>query len=110
MGRWHGKIGYIVQTETAPDVWIPNVVERPKSGDVLKNRQQIVSGYGANPDVKITNQIEIVADPYDRTHVQDLRYLIWNGQYWTIDSVDLSEYPKLILILGGVWNGKRGTT
>lgn len=110
MGRWHGKIGYIVQRETAPDTYIPDVVERPKSGDVLKNRQQIISGYGANPDVKITNQIQIVADPYDRTHVQDLRYLIWHGQYWTIDSVDLSEYPKLILTLGGVWNGKRGTS
>lgn len=110
MGRWHGKIGYVKQTETAPDVYIPDVVERPKSGDVLKNRQQIVSGYGANPDLKITNQIQIVADPYDRTHIQDLRYLIWNGQYWTIDLVDLSEYPKLILTLGGVWNGKRGTS
>lgn len=107
MSKWHGKLGYIVDTETAPDVWIPNVVERPKSGEILKNRQQIINGFGANPDIKLTNQISMIADAYDRTHYQDLRYLIWDGQYWAVDSAVI-EPPRIIITLGGVWNGKRG--
>ena len=109
MSKWHGYIGYIHQEETAPEVYIPSVIEREKSGELLKNRQQITSGYGANPDVRVQNQISIVADQFDRTNLQDLRYLIWDSQYWAVESA-IVEPPRLIVTLGGVWNGKRGTS
>ena len=108
MRKYYGMIGYGVDTETeVPGVWnVTDIVERPHYGNVLSNirdlRQQSDS---INDDIKINNSISIVADPYAFEHFQNIRYATWMGTKWRVVSIDV-QYPRLILTLGGEYNGQ----
>ena len=28
MGKWHGKVGYIIQEEVEPGTWLPTAIEK----------------------------------------------------------------------------------
>lgn len=105
MAKFYGAIGYIVTEETALDVHTEIPVERLYKGDLIKNYRRTENGIGINPDVTISNQISIVADPYARNHIHDMRYVKWMGAAWTVSSVDV-QYPRLILSLGGLYKGE----
>lgn len=103
MARYYGKIGYGVDVETAPDVWEPSIVERPYSGDVLQLRRRWDSGENVNDDTRVSHRISIVADPYAYEHMPNIRYATWLNTKWKVTDIE-TEYPRLILTLGGVWN------
>lgn len=105
MARFYGAVGFIVDTEPAVDVTVEKPVERFYKGDILKNYRKLESGIGLNDDVVINNQISIVADPYATSHIFAMRYVKWMNTAWKISNVDV-DYPRLILTLGGVYNGE----
>ena len=107
MGLFYGPIGFVetVEEPSGSGIW----VEKPTE----KNYRGVVSKYGknwnngsqqVNPNLMITNSISIVADPYISNHLYALRYIKWLGGYWEVSSVDV-EPPRLILSIGGVYNG-----
>ena len=105
MNKWYGKIGYIKQVQTAPSVWTTEETVREYSGDVIRN----TSRWSANPDstndnLTISNQISIVADPFAYQHFHSIKWIELMGAKWKIESVE-PKYPRLILTVGGVWNG-----
>ena len=63
-------------------------------------------GYGesVNDTIAPSQQISILADPYARNHVGSMKYVKWMGTAWKISEVTV-EYPRLILTLGGAYNG-----
>lgn len=105
--KFHGKIGFVESTEIRPDVWkeIPSEIE--KSGDVIRKSNRIVDNATISDNIVINNQISIIADPYINQHFPSIRYVKWNGGYWRVTSVDQSNYPRLILSLGEVYNGPK---
>lgn len=105
MAKFYGAVGYIDYVETAPDVIVEEPVERMYKGDLISNSRRLSNGESINDTVTINNKISILADPYARNHIHAMRYVKWAGTQWKIDSVDV-EYPRLILTLGGVYNGK----
>lgn len=105
MARFYGPVGYIETVETALDVYTENTIERMYKGELLKNSRRLENGEGINDNVKVSNRISIVADPYANNHMHDIRYVKWRGATWKVDTVE-SEPPRLILTLGGVYNGK----
>lgn len=64
MPKFHGKIGYVIPTETSPGVWEEVIVEREYFGDVVKNTRGLQSANQVNDNVTISNEISIVADPF----------------------------------------------
>lgn len=105
MARFYGPIGYVEDEEISPDVHVEKPIERFYSGDLLKNNRRLQSGDKVNSDVTISNQISFVADPYAMNHMHTIRYVKWMGVAWEVTTVDV-EYPRLILSLGGVYNGE----
>lgn len=105
MAKYYGKIGYATAEETAPGVWVNTITERYYSGDVMRRISKWDNGQGLNDDMNINNQISIVADPIAYQHVSDMRYIEWLGTLWKITSIEISN-PRLILTIGGVWNGE----
>lgn len=105
MAKYYGAVGYVVDVETAPDVHTEKPVERLYRGDLTKNNRRLQSADKVNSDVTISNRISIVADPYAMNHMHAIRYVKWMGTAWEVSTVDL-EYPRLILSLGGVYNGE----
>jgi hypothetical protein len=108
MARFYGRIGYGVPVETAPGVWVDNIVERSYYGDVIRNARYLREGENLNFDLNIQNSISIVADAYANDHFFAIRYIEWAGTLWTVSSVEVQS-PRLLLRLGEVYNGPTAT-
>ena len=105
MARFYGAVGYAYDEVTAPDVVTEHCTERFYKGDILRNQRRLEKAEGVNDGVNISNRISIVADPYALSHIFAMRYVKWMGVAWKVAEVEV-ETPRLILTLGGVYNGE----
>lgn len=105
MAVFYGKIGFMETVETSQSVWEEKICEHPYSGKVLSNRKMWVSAGQENDNLKISNKISILADPYARDHFHSIRYVCWMGTKWKVSDVEV-KYPRLILTMGDVYNGE----
>ena len=106
MAKWHGIIGYIETVETTPGVWKPQTTEHSYTGNVIRgNTRWTPSNDSTNDDLNVNCQISILADPFARHHFSSMKYIEFMGAKWKITSVDPTQYPRLILSIGGVYNG-----
>ena len=105
MAKFYGKIGYANTVETKPGVYEEQIVERSYYGDLIRNSRRVQSADQVNDDINISNEISIVADPYATNNFHTMRYAVFMGTKWKISNVEVS-YPRLILTLGGVYNGQ----
>lgn len=103
--KWYGKVGYADTVETIPGVWEESIVERPYYGDVLRLSRRWQNASKLNDDLDISNRISIVADPYAYDHFAQICYAEYMGSKWKVTDIEV-EHPRLILSLGGVYNGE----
>lgn len=106
MAKFHGKIGYGESMETAKGVWEDVITEYPYFGDVIRNARTLQEGNKVINDLSVDNSISIVADAYAREHFFAIRYVEWAGTLWIVSNVEVQS-PRLILRLGGVYNGPK---
>lgn len=106
MAKFFGEIGYGETEETTAGVWMDVITERKYYGDVVRNSKQSKEGEKINNDLSVGNSIEIVADAYANEHFFAIRYIKWAGTLWTVSNVEVKS-PRLILRLGGVYNGPK---
>lgn len=102
--RFFGEVGYGESTETSPGVWEFVITERNYRGDVVRNTRRLESGETLNDNILVNNSISIVADDHANEHFFKIKYVVWQGIRWTVSSVEVKP-PRLILNLGGVYNG-----
>lgn len=107
MGVYCGKIGYAERKEVALDVWKDVITEREYKGEVIKLASNTRSGENLNDEININNRISIVADAYAYQKYLEMRYIWYLGTKWKITSVEVAR-PRLILSIGGVYNGETG--
>lgn len=105
MAKFYGKIGFAELVETAPGVWKEQIIEHSYSGDFNRNRRRLQSTDQVNDDINVANEISIIADPYATNNFLSIRYAEFMGAKWKISDVDV-QYPRLILSIGGLYNGK----
>lgn len=104
MAKFFGPIGYAESKEIRPGVHQDVITERFYRGDVIRNTRRLQTTDKVNDDIEITNQISILADPFANGNFHAMRYVGFMGAKWKITNVDV-EYPRLILTIGGVYNG-----
>lgn len=104
MAKFYGEIGYGESVEKAPGVWADDIIEKKYYGDVVRNTRKLSEGVDTNLDITVNNSISIVADAYANEHFFAIRYIRWMGSLWVVSDVDVQP-PRLILRLGGVYNG-----
>lgn len=105
MAKFYGVIGFAEMVESAPGVWSEDIVDHYYYGDLIRNSRRLQSGDQVNDDINVTNEISIVADPYANQNFHKIRYAVFMGAKWKVSNVDV-QYPRLILTLGGVYNGE----
>lgn len=105
MAKFYGTVGYGVTEETTPGVWTDRIVERNYSGDVIKNYKKSYSGESINDNIDVSNNISIISDPFAMQHFHTIKYVKWMGAAWKVSTVEV-QYPRLILTIGGVYNGE----
>lgn len=85
------------------DVNEEQINERKYVGDVLKNYRKLNDSGYINDNIKVSNRISIVADPYAYNNFHSIRYCTYMGTKWKVINVEV-QYPRLILELGGEYN------
>lgn len=101
--RYYGNVGYFDTVETKPGFFEEKLTFRVYKGDVLRNTKRNQYDNKVNSDIRVTNSISIVADPYARDHFFQIKCIEWQGALWEVSSVDV-QYPRLILELGGLYH------
>lgn len=104
MAKFYGSIGYAEQKETNPGVWEEEITERSYFGDLIRNARRLESSNSINDDININNEISIVADQFAYQNFHKMRYVVFMGAKWKISNVEV-QHPRLILTIGGVYNG-----
>lgn len=106
--RYCGEVGYGSTVDVRPGVKAEHITERTYFGDVLRPSRSADVSDTVNPNLTVGNTISIVADGYAFEHIFDMRYIKWAGALWLIRKVDI-EPPRLVLLLGEVYNGPVAT-
>ena len=106
MAKWFGMIGYAETVETSPGVWKEQITKREYFGDLTRNARRLQSADNVNDNLEITNTLSIVSDPYAMENFHAMRYAEFMGARWKITNVEV-QYPRLLLTLGGVYNGEQ---
>lgn len=103
--KFYGAVGFVEVTQKRPGVKVLTPVEYNYTGDVLRRSLKYQNGESVNDDISPDHQISILADPYARKHVASMKYVKWMDTAWKITNVSM-QYPRLILTLGGPYNGE----
>ncbi len=106
MAKFCGVIGFVVPEEIRPGVWVETPIEKKYYGDILRNSKNFQSSGELNDNIVLSNQISIIANGFAIENLSGIRYAVYMGAKWSVTSVDASTYPRMILTLGGVYNGK----
>lgn len=105
MAKFYGPIGFAEKVQSSPGVWTNKITDRNYSGDVIKTTGRWnQSTDSTNDDLTIDNQISIISDPYAEQNFRNMKYVEFMGTKWKVKSAEV-KYPRLILSLGGVYNG-----
>lgn len=104
--RFFGAVGYAesLETPSSSGVWVDSMTEQLYFGDVIRNTRKLEHGESLNDDITVGNSISIIADQYAIEHFFQIKYVQWEGVFWTVTNVEVKS-PRLILSLGSVYNG-----
>lgn len=105
MAKFYGEIGYSKTVQTSPGVWGSEIEIKKYYGEVNKNSRRLNSSGEVNDDISVSVEISIIADPYANENFHSISYVKFMGQKWKVTNVDVQS-PRLILTLGGLYNGQ----
>lgn len=110
MAKFYGKIGFVKTSDDGYGVWTPKVIEKEYVGDILKNmRRWDTPSDNINDNLNLNNSISIIADDFALNNCSFIKYVEWMGSLWNISTIEIQR-PRLILTIGGVYNGPEPDT
>lgn len=104
MAKWYGKVGYVITEEVEPGVHSSTPSARNYYGDLLNVMSRWSANNQVNDNLNVSNKISIVADPFAIQNFSSIKYVEFMGALWNVTSVE-PQLPRLILTVGGVYNG-----
>ena len=102
MAKWYGKVGYIINEEKEPGVWVEKPTELPYYGDTMSDMAKWSSSGQVNDNLTIASKVSIVADPFAVQHFSSIKYVEIMGTMWSVSLVE-PQFPRLILTVGGLY-------
>lgn len=102
MSRFSGKLGFVMTRETEEGVWLEDVVEIPVKGTIRSLWVRNDNNTSVNTDLRLTNEISVLMDTKIKTHLETLKYVVWKGSKWEVQSIGVN-YPRLTINLGGLY-------
>lgn len=105
--KFYGIVAYGVTEETVPGVWREVITEKPYRGDIIRVSRRLQSADKVNDDIRINNEISIVADAFAYQNFQNMLYVVWMGTKWKVESATVDR-PRITLEIGGEYNGRTG--
>ena len=104
MSKYAGRIGFAEMVETEPGVWEEKICEKEVRGDTERVSRQLQNSQYLNDNLNLSNTFSIIGNPYIYNNIMRMRYLTFRCEKWEITNVDASNYPRLTINVGGVYN------
>ena len=105
MAKYYGKIGFAIESETSPGVWVASITERPYFGEMYNLSVRQTGGQKINDDLTINMRLSVLMDPFMMNNHSMIKYAEYKGTKWKVESISSIEYPRIYLNLGGVYHG-----
>ena len=102
--RFYGEIGYAPTEIDDYGVARTKLIKRNYYGNVLDLGSRWKETENLHDDITVSHRISVLADPFAIENFPYIKYVKWLGTKWSVKAVSV-EYPRLILSLGGVYNG-----
>lgn len=104
--KYSGKIGFWHDdVEIRPGVYKNGITEKTYTGDITRSFQQWDrASEQLNDDLRLNNRISILADLYLMQNLSSIKYITYMGTKWRVNTIEI-QYPRVMLDIGGVWNG-----
>lgn len=108
--KFAGEVGFwIADVETKPGIYTEKMIERHYTGDVNRAYHKWGERDSSTTDeLRLNNEFSIVGDIFALENFGSIKYVLWNGVYWEVNTVGINP-PRLVLEIGGVWNGEKCT-
>ena len=104
MAKWFGKIGFAELKEVTPGRYVEEITEREYFGEVKQYSRRLQQTAQVIDDITVASEISIISDPFADQHFHSIRYVEFMGAKWKATLVT-PQHPRLIMTLGGVYNG-----
>ena len=109
--KFYEKVGFAITEEVDPinhpGMWEDTIKEIYYVGDlVTPMTSRWILNQQINDDLRITNKLSIVADPFAERNFHAIKYIWFKGTKWKVISVEVDR-PRLILTTGGIYNGEQ---
>lgn len=102
MSRFSGKLGFVTTNETEEGVWLEDFVELSVKGTIRSLYVRNDNSTSVNTNLRLTNEISILMDTKIKSHLETLKYVVWKGSKWEVQSIGVN-YPRLTINLGGLY-------
>ena len=102
MSRFSGKLGFVMTQETEEGVWLENFVELSAKGTIRSLYVRNDNNTTVNTNLRLTNEISILLDSKIQTYLETLKYVVYKGSKWEVQSIGVN-YPRLTINLGGLY-------
>ena len=104
--KFSGPIGFAETKEVRQGVFQDEVVEKFYKGDIIRKISKWQNSENSNDNLNVNHQVSVVANEYAFSHFHSIKYVVWMGTAWKVNTITV-EPPRLILEIGGVYNGER---
>lgn len=102
MSRFSGKLGFVMTRETEEGVWLEDKIEIPVKGAIRSLYIRNDNNASVNSNLRLTNEISILLNSKIQTYLETLKYVVWKGSKWEVQSIGVN-YPRLTINLGGLY-------
>lgn len=102
MSRFSGKLGFVLTHETEAGVWLEDVIEIPAKGTIRSLYVRNDNSSSVNTNLRLSNEISILMNTKINTYLETLKYVVWKGSKWEVQSIRV-DYPRLSINLGGLY-------
>ena len=105
MAKTRAQVGYCIPTQSEPGVWDDKVVSVEYAADITRlNTRWSTNTDSTNDNITCNSQISFIADAYAYQYFCYIKYVGYLGVKWKVTNVEV-QHPRIILTLGGVYNG-----
>src|SRR6185437_16034519 len=104
MARFSGLVGYVTQEEKRPGVWSPVEIPKMMKGDIIIQSSSSQNGNKVNSDITLSHRVSLMGDAYAFGNYYNIKWVMIDGRKWQVSSVEVQR-PRIIVSVGGLWNG-----
>lgn len=104
MTKQSGKLGYSIEQDKGHGVIEESPYEVKVAGNLLRDNPRMGYGDSINGTLSMSMSFSFIADKFAIKNATKIRYLILNGEAWTVNTIQI-VHPRITVELGGAYNG-----